>query len=63
MSSFACGNNFLLFNAYVNSDFSIINQHDNIKDLGILMSFDCRSRSIFCLLVVLVGVPVYQAGY
>ena len=37
--SFACRNNFLSSNAYVNPDFSIIKQHDNIKDLG--MSSDC----------------------
>ena len=36
--SFACRNNFLSSNAYVNPDFNIINQHDHIKDLGILMS-------------------------
>ena len=39
--SFACRNNFLSSNAYVNPDFSIINQHDNMKDLFILMSSDC----------------------
>ena len=32
---------FLSSNAYVNPDFSLINQHDNTKDLGILMSSNC----------------------
>ena len=39
--SFACKNNSLSSNVYVNPDLNIINQHDNIKDLGILMSSDC----------------------
>ena len=34
-------NNSLSSNVYVNPDLNIINQHDNIKDLGILMSSDC----------------------
>ena len=34
--SFACKNNSLSSNVYVNLDLNIINQHDNIKDLGIL---------------------------
>ena len=38
--SFACKNN-SLSSVYVNPDLNIINQHDNIKDLGILMSSDC----------------------
>ena len=33
--SFACKNNSLSSNVYVNPDLNIINQHDNIKDLGI----------------------------
>ena len=41
--SFACKDNSLSSNVYVNPDLNIINQHDNIKDLGILllMSSDC----------------------
>ena len=39
--SFACKNNSLSSNVYVNPDLNIINQHDNINDLGILMSSDC----------------------
>ena len=41
--SFACKNNSLSSNVYVNPDLNIINQHDNIKDLGILllMFSDC----------------------
>ena len=39
--SFACKNNSLSSNVDVNPDLNIINQHDNIKDLGILMSSDC----------------------
>ena len=39
--SFACRNNFLSSNAYVNPDLNIIHRHNNIKDLGILMSSGC----------------------
>ena len=42
--SFASRNIFfhpMLIVAYVNPNLSVINQHDNIKDLGILMSSDC----------------------
>ena len=39
--SFACKNNFFSSNVYVNPDLNIINQHDNVKDLGILMSSNC----------------------
>ena len=39
--SFAYKNNSHSSNVYVNPDLNIINQHDNIKDLGILMSSDC----------------------
>ena len=38
---FACKNNLLSSNVHVTPDLTIINQHDNIKDLGILMSSDC----------------------
>ena len=37
--SFACQNNFLSSN--VNPDLNIISQHDNVNDLGMLMSYDC----------------------
>ena len=42
--SFTCRNNFLLSNAYVKPIFSIINHHDNIKDLGLLMSSECSFK-------------------
>ena len=37
--SFACQNNYLSSN--VNPDLNIFSQHDNINDLGMLMSYDC----------------------
>ena len=51
--SFAGKNNYLLSNVYVNPDLNIINQHNNIKDLSILLSSD-RSfeKHIFYLLAV-----------
>ena len=60
--SFAGKNNFLSSNVYVKPDLSIINQHDNVKYLGILMSSDCTVlRKISYLLVV--GALVWQGGY
>ena len=59
--SFACKNNSLSSNVYVNPDLNIINQHDNIKDLGKLMSSDCSFEKHIYLLAV--GALDWQDGY